>query len=330
MPMTTTPLTTDETAILLLCATLGRGADCPRPLTAMGYDRLAGWLRARGARPGDLLHEPSELLNELEKSELGDLALAARHLVSGRLAALLKFEAWSRVGGWILTRASVDYPRTLSRLGPKRPPVLFGVGARNLLGKKSIAVVGSRDAPPDDLEFSRDLGVAAARSAYAIVSGAARGIDTAAMTGALAAEGTALGIVSERLAEIPASPSWRKSLLAGNLCMVSAVDPESRFTTGNAMARNKIIYGLAEHAIVVRASNGSGGTWAGATEAIRGRWCPIHARQHPPGDAQDAAKQLAKLGAGTLPASSAASCLAEVLSERQPDGNAGPPATLWE
>ena len=328
--MTMTPLTSDETAILLLCATLGRGSQCPRPLTGIGYDRLANWLRSRGARPGSLLGESPELLESLEQSDLADIAPVTKQLMSGRLAAALKVEAWSRVGGWIVTRGSADYPRQLVRLGPKRPPVLFGLGARGLLAKQSIAVVGSRDAPEADLAFSRGIGAAAARSGYAIVSGAARGIDSATMCGALEADGTAIGIVSDRLAEIPASAAWRKPLMDGNLCMVSAVDPESRFTTGNAMGRNKIIYGLADHAIVVRSSNGTGGTWAGATEAIRAGWCPVHTRPHAEGDARTAAEQLAKHGATMLSESSTASCLDAVLRHQGPIAGSALDRTLWE
>ncbi|MGH9277984.1 MAG: hypothetical protein ACRD12_07745, partial [Acidimicrobiales bacterium] len=44
------------------------------------------------------------------------------------------------------------------------------------------------------------------------------------------------------------------------------------FTTGNAMGRNKIVYGLSRATLVVASAKGEGGTWSGATEAIRKRY----------------------------------------------------------
>jgi predicted Rossmann fold nucleotide-binding protein DprA/Smf involved in DNA uptake len=57
--------------------------------------------------------------------------------------------------------------------------------------------------------------------------------------------------------------------VAGELCLASPYGPSTRFTAGNAMGRNKIICGLADVTLVVCAESGSGGTWGGATEALR-------------------------------------------------------------
>jgi predicted Rossmann fold nucleotide-binding protein DprA/Smf involved in DNA uptake len=325
-----TTVTNDERAILLLCASLGRGASGPRPLSGIGYDRLAEWLRTSGARPGHLLSDTGDVIAALERSELADLVPVLRELLSAQLALALRMESWGRVGGWVVTRGSADYPRQLQRLGARRPPVLFGLGVRTLLGKRSIAIVGSRDAPDRDIDFSTGMGAAIASSGLSVVSGAARGVDWAAMSGALAAEGTAVGVVSDSLADVPTISTWRNALLAGNLCMVSAVDPESRFTAGNAMARNKIIYGLAERAIVIRASHGTGGTWSGATEAIRSGFCPVHVRGHPGGDAMKAAEELRRRGALELPDLTAAACVRAILGELTRPAEPEIRPTLWD
>jgi predicted Rossmann fold nucleotide-binding protein DprA/Smf involved in DNA uptake len=328
--MAMTPPTNDESAILMLCATLGRGGSCPRPLTGISYDRLAAWLRDHGARPGDLLDDRTDLIAELGRSEHADLVPSLELLLSGQLALALRLESWNRVGGWVVTRGSADYPRQLSRLGAKRPPVLFGLGSRSLLGKRGIAIVGSRDAPDRDIDFSSALGAATARDGVAVVSGAARGIDWAGMAGALDARGTAIGVVSDRLADIPTMSSWRRALLAGDLCMISAVDPESRFTAANAMARNKVIYGLAERAVVVRSAHGSGGTWTGAAEAIRSGTCPVHVRAHPGGEARQAAEELVRRGAFMLPDLPAASSLRSILGGQAKSDVSGIGPTLWD
>jgi predicted Rossmann fold nucleotide-binding protein DprA/Smf involved in DNA uptake len=324
------PLTSDESAILMLCATLGRGASCPRPLTGIAYDRLATWLRDRGSRPGNLLEDSTGLIADLGESDLAEVVPTLTQLLLGQLALSLRLESWSRVGGWVVTRASVDYPRRLNRLGAKRPPVLFGLGSRSLLGKPGIAIVGSRDAPGGDLEFAAGLGASAARDGYAVVSGAARGVDWSGMSGALDVEGTAIGVVSDRLSDVPTVSTWRKALMAGSLCMVSAVDPESRFTTGNAMSRNKVIYGLADRAIVVRSAHGSGGTWAGAVEAIRLGVCPVHVRAHPDGEAKQAAEALCRQGGLLLPDLAGADSLKVMLGEQGLPDVPDIRTTLWD
>ena|ERR1051326_40021 len=45
-----------------------------------------------------------------------------------------------------------------------------------------------------------------------------------------------------------------------------------------SMGRNKMIYGLSEFAIVVSSDHQTGGTWAGAVEALRAGWCPVFVR----------------------------------------------------
>jgi hypothetical protein len=63
------------------------------------------------------------------------------------------------------------------------------------------------------------------------------------------------------------------------------------------MGRNKIVYGLASAAIVVSVKHRTGGTWAGADEALRGHWLPVFVRR-----SQDAGSAgLVGLGARELP-----------------------------
>jgi predicted Rossmann fold nucleotide-binding protein DprA/Smf involved in DNA uptake len=55
----------------------------------------------------------------------------------------------------------------------------------------------------------------------------------------------------------------------GQICLVTPYAPSVAFSVGNAMGRNKIIYGLARCTIVVSSDHETGGTWAGATEALK-------------------------------------------------------------
>ena len=84
------------------------------------------------------------------------------------------------------------------------------------------------------------------------------------------------------------------------------------------MGRNKIIYGLAEFAVVVSSDFQTGGTWAGALEALKAGWCPVFAREAigaPQGN-----QELLKRGAMALPVEELGNIrnLAEWLSQHAP------------
>jgi predicted Rossmann fold nucleotide-binding protein DprA/Smf involved in DNA uptake len=60
-----------------------------------------------------------------------------------------------------------------------------------------------------------------------------------------------------------------RNFFANRLTLVSPFDPDSRWFAYTAMERNKLLYGLSDAALVVASSADSGGTWAGATEALQ-------------------------------------------------------------
>ncbi|MGN6033617.1 MAG: DNA-processing protein DprA, partial [Thermomicrobiales bacterium] len=61
----------------------------------------------------------------------------------------------------------------------------------------------------------------------------------------------------------------------GNLLVLTPFAPDAAFHVGNAMARNKLIYCLADAAVVVASESGRGGTYAGAAEALKAQWIPV-------------------------------------------------------
>jgi len=142
------------------------------------------------------------------------------------------------------------------------------------LNQRSIAVVGSRNASDHDLNYADGLGAAAAESGISIISGGAKGIDEAAMLGALQVDGTAVGVLADSLLRACSSQKYRKHLLLNNLVLVSSYYPEAGFSAGNAMGRNKYIYCLADAAVVVH-SGKKGGTWNGAVENLKKGWVPV-------------------------------------------------------
>jgi predicted Rossmann fold nucleotide-binding protein DprA/Smf involved in DNA uptake len=131
-----------------------------------------------------------------------------------------------------------------------------------------------------------------------VVSGGARGTDRLAMGAALEAGGVAFGVLADSLERTVRQPDLRQLLMDGQLVLLTPYAPTAGFSVGAAMGRNKVIYGLADFAVVVSSDYQTGGTWAGAAEALKAGWCPVFARdgaEVPKGN-----RELLKLGAVPL------------------------------
>ena len=266
-------LTADTQAVLLLCGELGqRDGNGPKPLGLRQYNALASWLKIQGLRPGDLLsRDGTTRLTEFQSPAVGPIRLT--HLLDRGAALALIVEKWERSGLWVISRSDACYPERLKKyLGQTAPPLLYGVGSKELLNRGGLVVVGSRDRSEEDGEFARRIGEHCAKEGIAIISGAAKGIDREAMSGTLESGGWALGVLAEGLARTATSGQYRSGLVSDRLTLLSPYDPDSRWFAYAAMDRNKLLYGLGDAALVVASSAETGGTWAGATEALqRGR-----------------------------------------------------------
>jgi predicted Rossmann fold nucleotide-binding protein DprA/Smf involved in DNA uptake len=264
-------------AILLLSAHFGSpGRGDPTPLTPAEYGKLSAWLHDHRFEPKDLLQRSDAIRSAWEG--LGTKITLDRldYLVGRAMAMGVALEKWNSAGIWILTRADAGYPKPLRRhLGVNRPPVLFGVGNQRLLDKGGLAVVGSRDIDAGDRTYAEQMAQCAAHAGLNVVSGGAKGVDETAMRAALEAQGTAVGVLANGLLPAALSGRWRSYLKSKDLCLASPYYPEAGFNVGNAMGRNKYIYCLSDYALVVRSDRGKGGTWAGATEALKKRFAPV-------------------------------------------------------
>lgn len=266
-------------AILLLTAYFKKAdSNDEKPLTPKEWGRFALWLRDMAMTPEDLLvGTPAEKLSQWSDNQITIERLSC--LLNRGSALALAVEKWLRAGLWVMTRSDADYPKLLKiRLKNDSPPILFGCGNRKLLNQGGIAVVGSRKAIEMDLVFSRELGEKAASTGLSIVSGGARGVDEAAMLGALAVEGTVIGVLADSLLRTTSSAKYRPYLMRNNLVLVSPFHPEAGFNVGNAMQRNRYIYCLSDAAIAVH-SGTTGGTWNGVVENLKKAWVPMWVKQ---------------------------------------------------
>jgi predicted Rossmann fold nucleotide-binding protein DprA/Smf involved in DNA uptake len=294
-------LSPDTQAILLLCASFGQNRKMePQPLTLGEYNSVVGWLRENDLSPGDLLNPTCQ--NRLSKITIGKLN-------SDRLVALLErgvtlglaVEKWMNQGLWLLGRGDYQYPKRLKqRLRHSAPAILYGIGNVELLSQGGLAVVGSRDVDEEGFGYTQRVAQSCAEQAIQVVSGGARGVDQSAMLAVLDAGGTAVGVLADSLSKAAVAGKYRAGIKEGRLTLVSAVDPGSNFNAGNAMARNKYIYALADYGLVVSSSVGKGGTWAGATEAMEKlKDVPVFVRMQ--GTVPEGNQQLIKQGAKLFP-----------------------------
>ena len=263
-------------AILLLTVSFGRNDQkSAKPLSKGEWSRFAIWLKGHELEPSCLLQR--DLQTKL--SRLSDKSISADRIQAllERGATLgLALEKWERAGLWVMTRSDTDYPDRLKRrLRLNSPAVLFGCGNKNLLNKGGVAVIGSRDADEGDLNFTQHIGKETALQGYSIVSGGARGVDQSAMMGALDNEGTAIGVMADSLLKATSSAKYRNKIMSGDLVLISPFNPEASFNVGNAMARNRYIYCLADTAIVISSTADKGGTWTGAIENLKAAWVPL-------------------------------------------------------
>ena len=305
---------TAQATMLLTCYFSKASNENVKPLTITEWGRFALWLRQKNITPSELLvSNPENLLADWHDNRMGVERILA--LLGRGHGLALAVEKWTRAGLWVMTRSDPEYPKLLKeRLQNGSPPVLFGCGNKLLLGadKKRIAVVGSRNANAGDLCFAKNLGGKAATEGISVVSGGARGIDESAMFGAISAGGSIIGVIADNLLKAATSAKWREGIKDDHVLLLSPFYPESGFSRGNAMARNKYIYCLSDTSVVV-CSGKTGGTVNGAVENLKKNWIPLYVK--PTEDMNTANDELVSKGGRKLSSTSAESiCVSELFS----------------
>jgi len=227
----------------------------------------------------DVVGDPAKLVGRSAgdlatefNGDIGDTERVATLLDSG-ITLAVRLGTLHERGIWTITPFDDDYPSSLrERLGTAAPPVLYGAGERSLLGMEGIGIVGSRDVTEEGADVARAAARGAARRGLSTISGGARGVDQLAMAAAEEAGGSVVGILADSLERAIGSADTRRALLDGTACLATPYRPDAGFSAGNAMGRNKIVYGLSRVTLVVATAQDKGGTWAGATEARKKRF----------------------------------------------------------
>ncbi|MYE27324.1 MAG: DNA-processing protein DprA [Chloroflexi bacterium] len=183
-----------------------------------------------------------------------------------------ELESWRDQGVTILMRGDADYPAPL-HAAEDAPMTLFA--SRVLPAEilpNAVAIVGTRQPSKEARYITLGLAMQLARAGIAVVSGLALGIDTAAHTGALSANGFTIAVLGSGLLRIYPETNRR---LAQRIEVAGALISETRPCWGaNAqrlVARNRIISGLSQALIVVESDIEGGAMYAARFAREQGR-----------------------------------------------------------
>jgi DNA processing protein len=160
------------------------------------------------------------------------------------------------MNGWFRTVWDPNYPQALRDI-PDPPVLLYGYG--NLPEGPALAIVGTRHPSDFGRVFTEQLSEELAAADMVIVSGLARGIDTAAHRGALSAEGRTLAVLGcgiDRVYPPENIKLYHQIIEQGTL--ISEYPPGSEPLPGHFPGRNRIISGLCKGTLVIEACRKSG------------------------------------------------------------------------
>ena len=175
-----------------------------------------------------------------------------------------------RLAARLLTPLDPAYPANLLAL--PHPPPLFCRGRPRPDDVRSVAVVGTRSPSPEGLRQACHLAGRLARDDVTVVSGLARGIDTAAHEVCLAAGGRSIAVLGCGLGHVyPPENAGLADRIATHGAVVSQLSPDSPPSAGALRRRNGVIAGIARLTVVVEAGPTSGARIAARLALARGR-----------------------------------------------------------
>jgi DNA processing protein len=166
--------------------------------------------------------------------------------------------SWHEAGIEVLTVLDAGYPENLRQVHD-RPPVLFVAGSLRPDDDRSISVVGSRRASADGLAAAERFAADLTRAGFTVVSGLARGIDTAAHRSALAAGGRTVAVIGTGLEHsYPPDNAGLQRQIAERCAVVSPFWPDTSPSRETFPRRNAVMSGLTLGTLIVEASVRSG------------------------------------------------------------------------
>jgi predicted Rossmann fold nucleotide-binding protein DprA/Smf involved in DNA uptake len=170
----------------------------------------------------------------------------------------------------VIPITSPEYSKTLKiNLKKSAPTLLYIKGNNRILMEKSVAIVGSRDASDIALKFTDNIAKKAGKEFKVVVSGFAKGVDKQALDSSIACTGQSIIVLPQGIMTFDSGfKTYYKQIINGDVLVLSVFPPKAGWSTGLAMARNPIIYGLADEIFVAESSE-KGGTWSGVMDGLK-------------------------------------------------------------
>lgn len=201
-------------------------------------------------------------------------------LLKRSASVTFSLEKLHQMGIKVTTFLDDDFPEQLrSKLKDFCPPLLYSCGDASINEGKFAGYVGSRSVAQEDVNWTEKMVEKNVRQGFGIVTGGAKGIDNTALKHALVTGGRAVVFLPESVETRLKDPLVQEMVLEGRLLLYSHVSPWER-RGGNsfvaaAMERNKLIYAMSSATAIVKSDLNKGGTWSGATEALRHGWTKV-------------------------------------------------------
>ncbi|RPJ71016.1 MAG: DNA-protecting protein DprA [Acidobacteria bacterium] len=221
--------------------------------TKAGSSWLLPWFDARSRPNGSPLADFPEAIAAAAGREESEVLVSAL-----RVEAAEALEAAAKAGISAVPWGDPAYPPLLAAI-PDPPVVIWVRGRAAALVEPAVAVVGSRAGSAYGLEVAGRLAEDLAAAGAAVVSGLARGVDSAAHRGALAAGGLTIAVLGSGLLRVyPPEHRRLAETIADRGAVVSEWPPATPPRPPNFPARNRIISGLSLGVVVIEAAERSG------------------------------------------------------------------------
>src|ERR1700730_8121269 len=175
-------------------------------------------------------------------------------------------------GAAVITQDSPSYPKALREIHAP-PIVLYVWGELKERDHHAIGIIGARRTTHYGVESAKKLAYQLAYAGLTVISGLARGIDTAAHQGALAAKGRTIAAIGSGLARLypPENAALAEKIRDGNGAIVSEFSMEIEPDRQTFPMRNRIISGWSHGILVVEAGANSGALISVAQALEQGR-----------------------------------------------------------
>ena len=224
----------------------------------VGPQRLAALIEAFGSAER-ALDAPVRAVGALPGfgSSLVGRIKAARDPAQGS-AARAAIATLRSVGAFVITRQSALYPPAFTHL-PDAPYLLFAAGDPELLKLPGIAVVGTREPTPYGRAVAEELSAELGVAGFSIISGLARGIDSAAHLGALRSGCSTVAVLGNGIEQVYPWESRRlRDQIREKGLILTEYPPGETPKPGNFPRRNRLITALSEAVLVVEMGIHSG------------------------------------------------------------------------